>query len=77
MDIFYDDFSNAFNAVSHNNVVSKLGWLKNWSGSKEVVGEFYSTWKLVTMGISQGSVCRAVPPIIFVNDLKETTKCHS
>lgn len=76
VDIFYDDSSNAFNTVSHSIIVSKLGWLKNWSGSKVVVSESYSTWRVVTRGISQGSVLRTVLFIIFISDLEEATVCH-
>lgn len=48
--MFYDDFSHAFNAASHNITVSKLGCLKNWSGSKVVVSELYSKLEAGNMG---------------------------
>ena len=84
----YQDFSQAFNTVSHSIVLEKLaahglsryslGWVENWLdgwAQRVAVSGSMSTWRSVMRTVPQGSVLGLVLFNIFINGIDSEIQC--
>ena len=88
VDVFYLEFSKAFDTVSHSLLPETLTargldghsfcWVENWLESQTgrvLANGVRACWRPVTSGASQGTLLRPVLFIVFVNDVHEGIEC--